>query len=143
MKCSILTIGLSDEPFSNLKKSVVQYGPHFIASPTIQDANRLIYHQAFHLIIIDLEFLRSIRQTDWLAGIRRNTFAPIIVLSEAPEKDTNRVIQVGADICISAQRPCSVIADLTYAQLRRYTEYNHYNDPGEVGTSAFQIRASC
>ena len=138
MECDILTIGLSDELFFYLKKSVLPYKLHFVASPTIQDANRLVYNQVFHLIIVDLEFLRSIQQADWLTGIRRNTFAPIIVLSELPEKDTNRMIQVGADICISAQWPCSVIADLAYAQLRRYTEYNHYKNPNEAGTMAFQ-----
>lgn len=138
MECAILTIGLSDELLSYLEKAVAPYKLRFIASSTIQGANRLVYHQVFHLIIVDLEFLRSIKQTDWLAGIRRNTFAPIIVLSKLPEQDTNHMIQVGADICISAQWPRSVIADLAYAQLRRYTEYNHYNNPGEVGLSAFQ-----
>jgi len=76
---------------------------------------------------------------DWLAGIRRNTFAPIIVLSNSPEKDMSRMIQSGADICISSKWPCSVIADLTYAQLRRYTEYNRYNNPDGAAASAFQI----
>ena len=138
MEYSVLAVGLSDKLFSNLKKLVVQYKLHFVSSPSIQDANRLVCHQMFHLIIVDLEFLRIGQQVAWLAGIRRNTFAPIIVLSELPEKDTNRMIQVGADICISAQWPCSVIADLAYSQLRRYTEYNHYNNPGEVETMAFQ-----
>ena len=120
MEYNILAVGLSDELLSHLKKSVAPYKLHFVASPTIQDANRFVYRQVFHLIIVDLVFLRSIQQADWLAEIRRNTFAPIIVLSEIPEKDTNRMIQVGADICISTQWPCSVIADLAYAQLRRY-----------------------
>ena len=138
MGCAILTIGLSGELLSYLKKAVVPYKLHFVASSTIQSANRLICHQVFHLIIVDLEFLRISQQAAWLAEIRRNTFAPIIVLSELPEKDTNRMIQIGADICISVQCPCSVIADLAYAQLRRYTEYNHYKNLNEVGTLAFQ-----
>ena len=99
MEYSVLAVGLSDKLFSNLKKLVVQYKLHFVSSPSIQDANRLVCHQMFHLIIVDLEFLRISQQVAWLAGIRRNTFAPIIVLSELPEKDTNRMIQVGADIC--------------------------------------------
>ena len=49
------------------------------------------------------------------------------------------MIQLGADICISGRCPCSTIANLTYAQLRRYTEYNHYNDPGGAGVSSFQV----
>lgn len=138
MEYGILAVGISDELLSYLKKSVAPYKLHFVASLTIQDVNRLVCNQVFHLIIVDLEFLRNIQQADWLAGIRRNTFAPIIILSELPEKDTSRMIQVGADICISAQWPCSVVADLAYAQLRRYTEYNYYKNPEKVGTMAFQ-----
>ena len=138
MECNILTIGLSNELIYYLKKSVIPYKLHFVTSSTIQTANQLAYYQEFHLIIVNLEFLQNIQQVDWLDGIRLNTFAPIIVLSELPERDTKHIIQVGADICIPAQWPCSVIADLAYAQLRRYTEYNHYKNPGEVGASAFQ-----
>jgi len=139
MEYSILSIGLPDELLADLEKLVAQYKLHFIASPTIQEVNRLIYYQMVHLIIADLEYLQGIHQMDWLAGIRRSTFAPIIILSDLPEKNMNRMIQSGADICISGKWPCSVIADLAYAQLRRYTEYNRYNNPDGAVASAFQI----
>lgn len=32
-----------------------------------------------------------------------------------------------------------MIADLAYAQLRRYTEYNHYSDPGKAEIASFQV----
>ena len=39
------------------------------------------------------------------------------------------MVQFGADMCISGKRPYSMIVNPAYAQLRRYTEYNHYIDP--------------
>ena len=47
MEYSILAIGFSDELFSYLKQSVAQYKLHFVASSTIQGANRLVYGRGF------------------------------------------------------------------------------------------------
>ena len=139
MKYSILAIGLPDSLVSNLKRLAAQCKLYIATSLTIEEINQSIYNQTFHLIITDLEYLRSIHRVDWLAGIRRNTFAPIIVLSNSPEEDMSSIIQFGADMCIPGKWPCSVIADMAYAQLRRYTEYNHYSDPSGAEISPFQI----
>lgn len=93
----------------------------------------------FHLLIADLDYLRSIQQSDWLTGIRRNSFVPVIILSDTPEKDIKGMVQLGADICISGKWPCAMIADFAYAQLRRYTEYNHYTWPSGAEISSFQV----
>lgn len=138
MEYSILTLGLSNELVSNLKNLITQYRLHFIISPTIHTADRLLNRQQFHLLIVDLEYLRSIQRSDWLAGIRPNSFAPIIVLSDVPEKDVNSIVRFGGDMCVSGKWPYSVIADLAYAQLRRYTEYNPGSTSGEIERSAFQ-----
>jgi hypothetical protein len=83
--------------------------------------------------------LRSVHQSDWLAGIRRISFVPVIVLSDTPEIDCHLMVQLGADICTSSKYPHSMIADLARAQLRRYTEYNHYIGPGSLEVSPFQV----
>jgi len=70
-----------------------------------------------------LDYLRSIQQINWLTGIRKNSFAPVIILSDTPEKDVNGMVQLGADMCISGKWPCFMIADLAFAQLRRYTTF--------------------
>lgn len=93
----------------------------------------------FQLLIADLDYLRSIHQSDWLTRIRQNSFVPVIILSNTPEEDVNSMINLGADMCISGKGPLSMIADLAYAQLRRYTEYNHYSDPSGVEISSFQV----
>lgn len=139
MKYKTLTIGLSDELFASLNNLIMQYQLRLVTSPSVSEANWLLHHEVFHLLIADLEYLRGVQQDHWLAGIRRNSFVPIMVLSDTPEEDVNSMIHLGADMCISGKGSCSMIADLAYAQLRRYTEYNHYSDPSGAEVSAFQI----
>lgn len=49
------------------------------------------------------------------------------------------MVRLGADICVSGKQPYSIVADLTLAQLRRYTGYNHYRTPNSAIPAAFQI----
>lgn len=133
-----LTIGLSDELFSGIH-AFLAFHMRLLPSLTVKDAARLLEQHKFHLLIIDIEYLRSVHQSDWLSGIRRITFAPLIVISDTPEKDIHSMVQLGADICISSGHPHSMIADLARAQLRRYTEYNHYIGPDSLEVSPFQV----
>lgn len=138
MKYQALTIGLSDNLFSGID-SLLSTHMHLMPSLTVQDATRLLEQNVFHLLIVDIEYLRRVHQGDWLSGIRRISFAPVIVLSERPEQDTHPMIELGADICVSSKYPYSLIADLAQAQLRRYTEYNHYDGPGSLEVSPFHV----
>ncbi len=101
MKYQALTIGLSDELFS-IMQSLLALHLNLIPSLTTKDANHLLEQHTFHLLIVDIEYLRSVHLSDWLSGIRRISFAPIIVLSDTPELDTHLIVQLGADICISS-----------------------------------------
>lgn len=139
MAYNALTIGLPDELFTALQSLTAQHNLALTASFTVQAAGRLLGQQAFHLLIVDLDYLRSIRQIEWLINIRRISFVPVIVLSNTPEQDVNSMVQFGADMCISGKHPYSMIVNLAYAQLRRYTEYNHYNDPASAETAPFRV----
>lgn len=139
MKYNVLTIGLADDLLVNLQMRFDQYDLHFSMTTTVREGGRLLHSQIFHLLIVDLEYLRSIRQTGWLADIRRISFVSVIVLSDTPEEDVRGLVRLGADMCISGKRSYLMIAELAYAQLRRYTEYNFYNDPASVETAPFQI----
>lgn len=141
MKYNVLVIGLSDKIFFELKNLIFQhqYEIHLTSTFVMQEASQALNQQIFHLLIADLDYLRSIQQADWLTRIRRISFLPVIILSDTPEDDISGMVQLGADMCISGKWPCSMIADLAYAQLRRYTEYNHYSDPSGAEVSAFQI----
>ena len=120
-----MAIGLSDSLFAGIQPLVSSY-MRLIPSQTVKDAARLLEEHQFHLLLVDIEYLRAIHQSDWLAGIRRIRFVPVIVLSDTPETDCHLAVQLGADICTSSKHPHSMIADLAWVQLRRYTEYNHY-----------------
>lgn len=138
MKYSALTIGLSDELFSSIQTLLASSYLHFTPSLTVQDASRLLIQRVFHLLVVDLEYLRSIQQINWLPSVRRFTFAPIVVLSDTPEHNLHPLIHYGADICISSRQEPLLIADIIFSQLRRYTEYNHYNNPENAEIASFQ-----
>lgn len=133
-----LAVGLADDFLADLRMRLVQHDLHFTASATTKEAGRLLTSQIFHLLIVDLEYLRSILQTGWLAEIRHISFVPVIVLSDTPDEDINNVVHLGADMCISGKRPYTTIADLAFAQLRRYTEYNHSDNRAHAETAPFQ-----
>lgn len=44
----------------------------------------------------------------------------------------------GVDICISSKQAPFLIADIILSQLRRYTEYNHFNNPENAEAASFQ-----
>ena len=125
--------------FSSIKSLLTSYRLYLMPSMTVKDASRLLSQEIFHLLIVDLEYLRSIHQVDWLDGIRRITFVPLIVLSDAPEIDLHPMVQIGVDICAPSKGPYSIIADMALSLLRRYTEYTHYSGPGSIKVSAFRV----
>ena len=94
MEYSALTIGLTDELFSSIQTLLVSSHLRFTPSITVQDASRLLIQQVFYLLVIDLEYLRSTQQIDWLPSVRRVTFIPIVVLSDTPECDLHALIPV-------------------------------------------------
>lgn len=139
MEYTALTLGLTDELFAGIQSLLVAYKLRLLPTLTVNDASRLLNSQIFHLLIINLEYLRSIQQMDWLIGIRRISFVPLIVLSDAPEIDLHPMVQIGVDSCAPSKGPYSIIADMALSLLRRYTEYNHYNGPGSIEVSAFRV----
>ena len=124
----VLTVGLTNKFLLTLQTLIAPCDLRFVTFSNLWGISRLLEQEGFHLILIDLDCLRNARQADWLLGIRRVSFVPVIVLSSTPEQDTSSMIQFGADICVSGRYPYSMIASLAYAQLRRYTEYNHHNN---------------
>lgn len=139
MEYRALTIGLPDELFSAIQPLLIAHNMSLTPSLTVRDASRLLTQETFHLLIVDLEYLRSIRQIDWLSGIRRITFIPVVVLSDTPEQDLHSMVQLGADLCVSGCQPHSMVADLSFAQVRRYTEYNHYRTSPGIAPAPFQV----
>lgn len=132
-----LAIGLSDGLLASLQSIFLHY-LRFTAAATLHMANLRLAETEFHLLIVSLEYLRGIQQVHWLSSLRNSSFAPVIVLSDTPERDLPYMVNLGADTCISSKWPYNDIAELIYAQLRRYTEYNFYDNPSNGEVSAFQ-----
>lgn len=139
MKYTTLTVGLSNEMLSNIQTLLNPYNLHFISLHSIQDTLKLLMQQIIHLIIVDLEHFRNIQQSGWLAEIRLISYVPLLILSDTPELDVMNMVQLGADMCISGKQSYSMIAELAYAQLRRYTQYNHYNNPVNAEIAPFRV----
>ena len=139
MTYSVLTVGLPDKLIKALQALIFQYDLSFTSSATTREASRLLEQQVFHLLIIGLDYLKNIHQADWLTDIRSVSFVPLIVLSSSPDQDINNMVHLGADMCISVEPPLSTIANHAYAQLRRYTEYNHYADPANAEAVPFRV----
>ena len=138
MTYSVLTVGLSDKLIKTLQALIIQYDLSFTASTSTQEASRLLERQVFHLLIIGLDYLKNIHQVDWLTDIRSVSFVPLLILSSTPDQDINNMVHLGADMCISVEPPLSTIADHAYAQLRRYTEYNYYDNSISMETAPFR-----
>lgn len=139
MNCHILTIGTSEDLFSYLQGAFSPCGSRLSGASSAKEAGRMLAQKTFHLLIVDIDYLRSILQSDWLEGIRRISFVPVIVLSSTPESDFGVMLRLGADICISNQLPHNVVAGLAMAQLRRYIAYNHYDEPSHTEIASFRL----
>ena len=139
MEYRALTIGLTDELFSGMQAVLTSSNLRLTPSLTVKDAGHMLDKQMIHLLIANLEYLRSIGQDNWLTEIRRITFIPVIILSGNPEQDISPMVELGADICIYAKGSYHTIANLAFAQLRRSTEYNPQYTPGDTENAAFHM----
>ena len=139
MSYRVLTMGISDDLFSYLQNAFSPYGFRFSGVSSVREVGRLLEQATFHLLIVDLDHLRDIRQPNWLAEIRRISYVPVIVLTSTPDTDFSVMIRLGADICVSSHLPHIIIAEMAMAQLRRYIAYNHYDEPGHAETAPFRV----
>ena len=113
-----LTIGIADDLLADLQTFFVNHKLHIIPVATIQAAGQLLSEKTFHLLIVDLEYLRNIKQTHWISSIRHTSFAPVIVLSDTPEQDN----------AIYVREDKSIEVEFNYTdQYRRIAEYIENN----------------
>ena len=136
MEYQILAIGLKQAQFSHCRDHFARAHTTMKNAISIPEAAHILKEEKNHLLVLDMEYLRSIGQSEWIANIRFVSFVPIVVLSDIPDADAGPVIKAGADVCYGNNLPPSVITPLISAQLRRYIEYNHFHDPE---TAPFQL----
>ena len=97
MKHQILAIGLKAELFSHCREHFAKRNTELKNVLNISEAVSILKREPVHLLVLDMEYLRSIRQSDWIANIRYVSFIPIIVLSDTPEADAGSIIEAGAN----------------------------------------------
>lgn len=136
MEYQILTVGLKQDQFTHCREHFAKTNATMKNAINIPEAAHILKKETIHLLVLDMEYLRSIGQSDWIMNIRYVSFIPIVILSDLPEADVGPSIMAGADVCYGNNLPPSVIALLISAQLRRYTEYNHFREPE---TAPFQL----
>lgn len=136
MKYQILVVGLKRTLLSWYERFFSEKDVALRTAEGFREVSSILKSETIHLLVLDMRYLRNIGQSDRIVNIRYVSFLPIIVLSDAPDADTASAIEAGADACYDNNLPPFVIAPLLYAQLRRYTEYNHFDEPE---TASFQI----
>lgn len=140
MKYCVLTLGLSDPLFSSFKS---RFGAREIGMDMaldIRDAIRLFTAKTYHMVLADLGYLKNTRREELLAGLRRASYVPIVVLTDHfTEAEVRRLTGLGVDLVMSSGDPWDTLYSLAAAQLRRYTDYNHYDEPEGAETASFQV----
>ena len=136
MKYRILTVGLKNNLISWCQTYFSVKRIEFRSALDINEAAHVLRRETFHMLALDMDYLRSIGQSGWLLNVRHISFVPIVVLSAMQEVDVGPVVEAGADVCFDSNLPPTVISILLWAQLRRYTAYNRFDAPE---TAPFQI----
>lgn len=136
MKYQILAVGLKDDLLSHCGEHFMDRNIELKNVRNISETVHVLKKEAVQMLVLDMEYLRSIGQGNRIVNIRYVSFIPIVVLSDIQEADAISTINAGADACYDNKLPPSVIAFLLSAQLRRYTEYNHFQGPK---TAPFQV----
>ena len=138
MKYRVLALGLSDEMFDYFRVQFLRLGAELVMALNVLDATRLFNGQQFHLVVAALGNLHGISREDMLAGLRRASYVPIVVLTDnRTEAEAQRLTDLGVDLCLSSDEPPGTLFSLAAAQLRRYTHYNHYDEPTGAEAAPF------
>ena len=132
MKYKILAVGLKKDLLSHCSEHFEKKNTELKNVFTISEAIGILKKEPAQMLVLDMEYLRSINQSDWIVNIRYVSYIPVVVLSDAPETDVGPAINAGADICYDNRQPPPIIALLLSALLRRCIEYDHYYKPETV-----------
>lgn len=138
MKYHALTLKLSKDLFEFFRDQFIALEVELMEALDVHDTFKLFSSQPFHLVIADLDNLKSTRQDELLKGLRRTRFVPIAVLTDQCTEDTVcHLVEIGVDLCLPKKLPQSILSSMVTALFRRYTAYNHYDDPADVEVAPF------
>ena len=78
MKYHILTVGLKNNLISWCQKYFSEKNTEVRIALDIKEVAQTIEKETFHLLVFDMDYLRSIGQSGWLLNIRNITFIPML-----------------------------------------------------------------
>lgn len=139
MKYDILTLGLSDDmyAFFKLRFGIEEIGLDMAFG--IRDAVRLFSSRVYHMVIADVGHLKITCRDDLLAGMRRTSFIPIVVLTDQySESEAKRLTDLGVDLCQPNNEAFGTLFSLIMALFRRSTAYNYDYQPLDIRSSLFR-----
>lgn len=139
MQYQVLALGLPDSLFLFLKEQFAKADTAMLLAVDMRDAARLCVEQTFHLIVLGA-FLQTLHAA-YLTALRRVSFAPIVLLVEHDTRyeTVSGNLERGADLCLLADLSPDLIFSYLLAQLRRYTLYNHYDQPESLNAAPLQV----
>lgn len=139
MEYRALIMSLPDSLHILIKKKLGAQGIDVMMALDMRDAARLLARQSFQIIVVYLDNLRQDELHNFLSGIRCATFAPLVVVSnEYNENAAESLLAYGVDMCLPAALSPCVLVGHCLAQFRRYTAYNHFDEPEGAEVAPFQ-----
>ena len=76
MKHQILAIGLKAELFSHCREHFAKRNTELKNVLNISEAASILKREPAHMLVLDMEYLCSISQRDWIVNIRYVSFYP-------------------------------------------------------------------
>ena len=138
MRYQVLLLDVPNGFYHAIKHRLQGMNVDFITALTPQDAAHLCAQQQFHLI--KLRFSDDTPYSEFLIALRRNNYAPIVVLFDTYNTENSCVaLQSGADLCLAIGWPVDLSADYIMAQFRRYTAYNKLEGNHRQNNADFQL----
>lgn len=137
---SALLVGIPFELFEYLRDQLLTCGTQSLYSLTATDGIRCFVQQNIHLLLLDLRGVQANSRTSLIHSLRHTKFAPILTLIDDNELEARaQMFDLGADCCLPGSTPPLLIWKSAFSLIRRYTAYNHYEQPEGIESAAFQV----
>ena len=139
MSYCALVVGVPYELFDALNIHLKKSDIKLTYALTVSDGIRSFIKQTYQLIIVDLREISRTSRIEVLAGLRQARYTPIFTLTgEECIEDIVQLMEYGVDVSMPEAIPPVLLAQQAKALIRRYTAYNHYDQPRGAETIPFQ-----
>jgi len=125
MKNKAITICVIPELNDLLENTLQKYQTSLVPCVTMEDARRFLSEADYNLLILDASSLTWDCALKSVKHMRRTTNAPLLIV--APADISTKLLEAGADVCVSDYATQNTIVAHAVALLRRYALYDHYD----------------